>query len=198
MRWGSPGLTPQGFHPSLSSVQCFSDTNQMNTHNLAIVFGPTLFQTDGQDYKAGRVVEDLISHYVMVFSVRPQPVGSGRQNSALGGSDHLSLSLSQVDEEELRKQREEITAIVKMRVAGTASGTQVKGRAWGGGLRPATCTCSPGLQLSPVSPQHAGDFICTVYLEEKKAETEQHVKVRARDLEVKGPGESGWAGCRLR
>nr|XP_040140839.1 arf-GAP with Rho-GAP domain, ANK repeat and PH domain-containing protein 1 isoform X3 [Ictidomys tridecemlineatus] len=107
----------------LYCVQCFSDTNQMNTHNLAIVFGPTLFQTDGQDYKAGRVVEDLISHYVVVFSV---------------------------DEEELRKQREEITAIVKMRVAGTASGTQ-----------------------------HAGDFICTVYLEEKKAETEQHVKIPA-------------------
>eukprot|EP00070_Physeter_catodon_P034991 XP_028341885.1 arf-GAP with Rho-GAP domain, ANK repeat and PH domain-containing protein 1 isoform X3 [Physeter catodon] len=107
----------------LYCVQCFSDTNQMNTHNLAIVFGPTLFQTDGQDYKAGRVVEDLISHYVMVFSV---------------------------DEEELRKQREEITAIVKMRVAGTASGTQ-----------------------------HAGDFICTVYLEEKKEETEQHVKIPA-------------------
>uniref|UniRef100_A0A2K6G8H5 ArfGAP with RhoGAP domain, ankyrin repeat and PH domain 1 n=1 Tax=Propithecus coquereli TaxID=379532 RepID=A0A2K6G8H5_PROCO len=107
----------------LYCVQCFSDTNQMNTHNLAIVFGPTLFQTDGQDYKAGRVVEDLINHYVVVFSV---------------------------DEEELRKQREEITAIVKMRVAGTASGTQ-----------------------------HAGDFICTVYLEEKKAETEQHVKIPA-------------------
>uniref|UniRef100_A0A3Q2I4X6 ArfGAP with RhoGAP domain, ankyrin repeat and PH domain 1 n=1 Tax=Equus caballus TaxID=9796 RepID=A0A3Q2I4X6_HORSE len=107
----------------LYCVQCFSDTNQMNTHNLAIVFGPTLFQTDGQDYKAGRVVEDLISHYVVVFSV---------------------------DEEELRKQREEVTAIVKMRVAGAASGTQ-----------------------------NAGDFICTVYLEEKKAETEQHVKIPA-------------------
>ncbi|XP_021098882.1 arf-GAP with Rho-GAP domain, ANK repeat and PH domain-containing protein 1 isoform X2 [Heterocephalus glaber] len=107
----------------LYCVQCFSDTNQMNTHNLAIVFGPTLFQTDGQDYKAGRVVEDLIGHYVVVFSV---------------------------DEEELRKQREEVTAIVKMRVAGTASGTQ-----------------------------HAGDFICTVYLEEKKAESEQHVKIPA-------------------
>ncbi|XP_055479624.1 arf-GAP with Rho-GAP domain, ANK repeat and PH domain-containing protein 1 isoform X2 [Psammomys obesus] len=107
----------------LYCVQCFSDTNQMNTHNLAIVFGPTLFQTDGQDNKAGKVVEDLISHYVAVF---------------------------RVDEEELRKQREEVTAIVKMRVAGTASGTQ-----------------------------HAGDFICTVYLEEKKVETEQHVKIPA-------------------
>lgn len=107
----------------LYCVQCFSDTNQMNTHNLAIVFGPTLFQTDGQDSKAGHVVEDLIGHYVVVFNV---------------------------DEEELRKQREEVTAIVKMRVAGTASGTQ-----------------------------HAGDFICTVYLEEKKAEAEQHIKIPA-------------------
>lgn len=52
------------------------------------------------------------------------------------GGDHQSLPLapSQVDEEELRKQREEITAIVKMRVAGTASGTQVKSGAWVGGL----------------------------------------------------------------
>ncbi|XP_054998940.1 arf-GAP with Rho-GAP domain, ANK repeat and PH domain-containing protein 1 isoform X3 [Sorex araneus] len=107
----------------LYCVQCFSDMNQMNTHNLAIVFGPTLFQTDGQDSKAGHVVEDLIGHYVVIFSV---------------------------DEEELRKQREEVTAIMKMRVAGTASGTQ-----------------------------HAGDFICTVYLEEKKAEAEQHIKIPA-------------------
>lgn len=74
-----------------------------------------------------------------------------------------------MDEEELRKQREEITAIVKMRVAGTASGTQ-----------------------------HAGDFICTVYLEEKKAEAEQHIKVGARDLEARGLEESGWAWLRLR
>lgn len=54
----------------------------------------------------------------------------------------LCLPPSQVDEEELRKQREEITAIVKMRVAGTASGTQVKDRAGGRGLRIATCMSS--------------------------------------------------------
>lgn len=68
--------------------------------------------------------------------------------SLLHSSDHLSLLLppSQVDEEELRKQREEITAIVKMRVAGTASGTQVKDRTWGGGPRPSTCTHTPGIQ----------------------------------------------------
>lgn len=65
-------------------VQLFSGENQMNTHNLAIVFGPTLFQTDGKDYKAGRVVEDLISHYVKIFNVGSPPShlwhcsGSGR------------------------------------------------------------------------------------------------------------------------
>ncbi|NWV41631.1 ARAP1 protein, partial [Grantiella picta] len=104
----------------LFRVQCFSGENQMNTHNLAIVFGPTLFQLDGKDYKAGRVVEDLISHYVEIFNVNDQ---------------------------EMKKQQDEITAIMKMREA-SSSGTQ-----------------------------QAGDFICTVYLEEKKAETEQHVKV---------------------
>ncbi|NXV67341.1 ARAP1 protein, partial [Molothrus ater] len=106
----------------LFRVQCFSGENQMNTHNLAIVFGPTLFQMDGKDYKAGRVVEDLISHYVEIFNVNDQ---------------------------EMKKQQDEITAIMKMREA-SSSGTQ-----------------------------QAGDFICTVYLEEKKTETEQHVKVSA-------------------
>ncbi|NXQ99213.1 ARAP1 protein, partial [Sagittarius serpentarius] len=96
--------------------------NQMNTHNLAIVFGPTLFQTDGKDYKAGRVVEDLISHYVKIFDVNDQ---------------------------EMKKQQDEIMAIMKMREA-ASSGTQ-----------------------------QAGDFICTVYLEEKKTEAEQHVKIPA-------------------
>uniref|UniRef100_A0A8B9I1H4 ArfGAP with RhoGAP domain, ankyrin repeat and PH domain 1 n=1 Tax=Anser brachyrhynchus TaxID=132585 RepID=A0A8B9I1H4_9AVES len=106
----------------LFRVQRFSGDNQMNTHNLAIVFGPTLFQTDGKDYKAGRVVEDLISHYVKIFNVNDQ---------------------------EMKKQQDEITAIMKMREA-ASSGTQ-----------------------------QAGDFICTVYLEEKKTETEQHVKIPA-------------------
>lgn len=105
---------------------------------------------------------------------------------------------SQVDEEELRKQKEEITAIVKMRVAGTASGTQVKDRAWGRGLGTAACTHCPDLQLSPVPSQHAGDFICTVYLEEKKADTEQHIKVGTGDLEARGPGKADWARHRLR
>lgn len=41
----------------------------MNLHNLAIVFGPTLFQNDGKDFSAGRVVEDLIEHYTVIFEV---------------------------------------------------------------------------------------------------------------------------------
>ncbi|NWU85434.1 ARAP1 protein, partial [Onychorhynchus coronatus] len=106
----------------LFRVQCFSGENQMNTHNLAIVFGPTLFQMDGKDYKAGRVVEDLINHYVEIFNVNDQ---------------------------EMKKQQDEIMAIMKMREAS-----------------------SSGMQ-------QAGDFICTVYLEEKKTETEQHVKIPA-------------------
>uniref|UniRef100_A0A672UYV7 ArfGAP with RhoGAP domain, ankyrin repeat and PH domain 1 n=1 Tax=Strigops habroptila TaxID=2489341 RepID=A0A672UYV7_STRHB len=106
----------------LFRVQRFSGENQMNTHNLAIVFGPTLFQMDGKDYKAGRVVEDLISHYVKIFNVNDQ---------------------------EMKKQQDEIMAIMKMREA-ASSGTQ-----------------------------QAGDFICTVYLEEKKTEAEQHVKIPA-------------------
>ncbi|KAM4045149.1 LOW QUALITY PROTEIN: arf-GAP with Rho-GAP domain, ANK repeat and PH domain-containing protein 1 [Anomaloglossus baeobatrachus] len=53
----------------LYCIQHFSDINQMNVHNLAIVFGPTLFQTDGQNYKPGRVVEDLINFFMPIFSM---------------------------------------------------------------------------------------------------------------------------------
>uniref|UniRef100_A0A8C2A0C1 ArfGAP with RhoGAP domain, ankyrin repeat and PH domain 1 n=1 Tax=Cyprinus carpio TaxID=7962 RepID=A0A8C2A0C1_CYPCA len=90
----------------LYCVQRFADLNQMTLHNLAIVFGPTLFQADGQDYSAGRVIEDLIQHYVTIFDV--------------------CLCL----------------------------------------FRFRKCT-------------HLGDFICTVYLEEKKETAEQHVKIPA-------------------
>lgn len=60
-----------------------------------------------------------------------QEMGGGvcRGVSCLGPLDPISLSLPssarQVDEEEMRKQQEEIQAILKMRIAGTSSGTQV-------------------------------------------------------------------------
>lgn len=50
---------------------------------------------------------------------------------------------------------------------------------WWGGFHSHVESCR--LKHFTVALQQAGDFICTVYLEEKKTETEQHVKV------------SGWA-----
>ncbi|KAJ8410857.1 hypothetical protein AAFF_G00188140 [Aldrovandia affinis] len=108
----------------LYCVQRFADMNQMNLHNLAIVFGPTLFQTDGKDYNAGRVIEELIEHYVAVFNV---------------------------NEQQLKKQLDEITVIIKVRENLNAK----------------------------VPSTGSGDFICTVYLEEKKETAEQHVKIPA-------------------
>ncbi|XP_059502842.1 arf-GAP with Rho-GAP domain, ANK repeat and PH domain-containing protein 1 isoform X2 [Stegostoma tigrinum] len=107
----------------LYCVQRLSDKNQMTVHNLAIVFGPTLFQMDGQDNKAGRVVEDLVNHFIDLFNV---------------------------DELQLKKQLDEIVSIIKLRDA---------------------CLVQPS--------QNAGDFICTVYLEEKKSDCELSLKVPA-------------------
>ncbi|XP_061924184.1 arf-GAP with Rho-GAP domain, ANK repeat and PH domain-containing protein 1 isoform X2 [Entelurus aequoreus] len=109
----------------LYCVQRFSELNQMNLHNLAIVFGPTLFQTDGKDYTAGRAIEDLIQFYTLIF---------------------------QVDEQQLKKQLEEITAIIQVREK---------------------------LNTKFPSTEPGGHFICTVYLEEKKDTAEQHVKIPA-------------------
>uniref|UniRef100_A0A8C7YTJ4 ArfGAP with RhoGAP domain, ankyrin repeat and PH domain 1 n=1 Tax=Oryzias sinensis TaxID=183150 RepID=A0A8C7YTJ4_9TELE len=84
--------TLQALINHLYCVQCFSNLNQMNLHNLAIVFGPTLFQTDGKDYTAGRAIEDLIQHYIIIF---------------------------EVDEQQLKIQLEEINAILEMRKRNT-------------------------------------------------------------------------------
>jgi len=53
---------------------------------------------------------------------------------------------------------------------------------WAGGVHTGWGAFSPRvgscrLTCFPVALQQAGDFICTVYLEEKKTEAEQHVKV---------------------
>uniref|UniRef100_A0A8C9YQI3 ArfGAP with RhoGAP domain, ankyrin repeat and PH domain 1 n=1 Tax=Sander lucioperca TaxID=283035 RepID=A0A8C9YQI3_SANLU len=112
--------TLQALINHLYCVQRFSELNQMNLHNLAIVFGPTLFQTDGKDFSAGRVIEDLIQHYTLIF---------------------------EVDEQQLNKQLEEITVIIKVR------------------------------ETLNTNTEPGGHFICTVYLEEKKETAEQHVKI---------------------
>uniref|UniRef100_A0A3B4YA77 ArfGAP with RhoGAP domain, ankyrin repeat and PH domain 1 n=2 Tax=Seriola lalandi dorsalis TaxID=1841481 RepID=A0A3B4YA77_SERLL len=115
--------TLQALINHLYCVQRFSELNQMNLHNLAIVFGPTLFQTDGKDYTAGRAIEDLIQHYTLIF---------------------------EVDEQQLKKQLEEITVIIQVREK---------------------------LNTKFPSTEPGGHFICTVYLEEKKDTAEQHVKI---------------------
>ncbi|XP_074535339.1 arf-GAP with Rho-GAP domain, ANK repeat and PH domain-containing protein 1 isoform X2 [Halichoeres trimaculatus] len=115
--------TLQALINHLYCVQRFSELNQMNLHNLAIVFGPTLFQTDGKDYTAGRAIEDLIQYYTLIF---------------------------EVDEQQLKKQLEEITVIIKVREK---------------------------LSVKFPSTEPGGHFICTVYLEEKKDTAEQHVKI---------------------
>lgn len=72
----------------LYCIQCHSNKSQMNIHNLAIVFGPTLFQTDGKDYAAGQVIEHLVEEYTTIF---------------------------EVNQEQLRKQLTEIEEIIKLR-----------------------------------------------------------------------------------
>ncbi|XP_047449839.1 arf-GAP with Rho-GAP domain, ANK repeat and PH domain-containing protein 1-like isoform X2 [Mugil cephalus] len=115
--------TLQALINHLYCVQRFSELNQMNLHNLAIVFGPTLFQTDGKDYTAGRAIEDLIEHYTLIF---------------------------EVDEQQLKKQLDEIKVIIQVREK---------------------------LNTKFPSTEPGGHFICTVYLEEKKQTAEQHVKI---------------------
>ncbi|KAM7413168.1 hypothetical protein PAMA_020512 [Pampus argenteus] len=117
--------TLQALINHLYCVQRFCEYNQMNLHNLAIVFGPTLFQTDGKDYNAGRAVEDLIQYYTLIF---------------------------EVDEQQLKKQLDEITVIIKVREK---------------------------LNTKFPSTEPGGHFICTVYLEEKTDTAEQHVKIPA-------------------
>ncbi|KAK2912627.1 arf-GAP with Rho-GAP domain, ANK repeat and PH domain-containing protein 1-like isoform X2 [Channa argus] len=115
--------TLQALINHLYCVQRFSEMNQMNLHNLGIVFGPTLFQTDGKDYTAGRAIEDLIQHYTFIF---------------------------EVDEQQLKKQLKEISAINELR---------------------------KNFNTKFPNTEPGGHFICTVYLEEKKDTTEQHVKI---------------------
>lgn len=41
----------------------------MNFENLAMVFGPTLFKSDGKDNNARCAIVDLIYHYKEIFEV---------------------------------------------------------------------------------------------------------------------------------
>uniref|UniRef100_W5KBD2 ArfGAP with RhoGAP domain, ankyrin repeat and PH domain 1a n=1 Tax=Astyanax mexicanus TaxID=7994 RepID=W5KBD2_ASTMX len=49
-------------------VHHLSEFNQMTMGNLGIVFGPTLFQTDGSDPRTYTVVEEMIQNYCAIFN----------------------------------------------------------------------------------------------------------------------------------
>ncbi|XP_049333228.1 arf-GAP with Rho-GAP domain, ANK repeat and PH domain-containing protein 1 isoform X3 [Astyanax mexicanus] len=53
----------------LYCVHHLSEFNQMTMGNLGIVFGPTLFQTDGSDPRTYTVVEEMIQNYCAIFNV---------------------------------------------------------------------------------------------------------------------------------
>ncbi|XP_075458127.1 arf-GAP with Rho-GAP domain, ANK repeat and PH domain-containing protein 3 isoform X1 [Ascaphus truei] len=53
----------------LYRVQKCADLNQMCTKNLALLFAPSLFQTDGKGEHEVKVMEDLIDNYARVFSI---------------------------------------------------------------------------------------------------------------------------------
>ncbi|KAL8194411.1 UNVERIFIED_CONTAM: hypothetical protein K2H54_016935 [Gekko kuhli] len=53
----------------LYRVQKCADLNQMNTKNLALLFAPSLFQTDGKGEHEVKVMEDLIDNYVHIFNI---------------------------------------------------------------------------------------------------------------------------------
>lgn len=59
-------LDPLIFH---FRVQKCVDLNHMSTKNLALLFAPSLFQTDGKGEHEVKVMEDLIDNYVHIFNV---------------------------------------------------------------------------------------------------------------------------------
>ncbi|NXX91243.1 ARAP2 protein, partial [Centropus bengalensis] len=58
----------------LYRVQKCSEINQMNPHNLAMVFSSCLFQTKGQTSEEVNVIEDLIKNYVQLFDINEEQV----------------------------------------------------------------------------------------------------------------------------
>ncbi|KAG9274367.1 arf-GAP with Rho-GAP domain, ANK repeat and PH domain-containing protein 2 isoform X1 [Astyanax mexicanus] len=58
----------------LYRVQSCSHINQMKAQSLACVFSSCLFQTEGHTTPETRVVEDLISNYIQLFSVNEEQV----------------------------------------------------------------------------------------------------------------------------
>lgn len=60
----------------------------MCTKNLALLFAPSLFQTDGKGEHEVKIVEDLIDNYIFVFDV-----SRDLQNVTSWNSDHNIMSV---------------------------------------------------------------------------------------------------------
>ncbi|XP_072256704.1 arf-GAP with Rho-GAP domain, ANK repeat and PH domain-containing protein 3 isoform X2 [Pyxicephalus adspersus] len=58
----------------LYRVQKCADLNQMCTKNLALLFAPSLFQTEGKGEHEVKIMEDLIDNYPSVFSIDEEQV----------------------------------------------------------------------------------------------------------------------------
>lgn len=58
----------------LYRVQKCAGLNQMCTKNLALLFAPSLFQTDGKGEHEVKIMEDLIDNYASVFSIDEEQV----------------------------------------------------------------------------------------------------------------------------
>ncbi|XP_034959304.2 arf-GAP with Rho-GAP domain, ANK repeat and PH domain-containing protein 3 isoform X1 [Zootoca vivipara] len=58
----------------LYRVQKCADLNQMTTKNLALLFAPSLFQTDGTGEHEVKVMEELIDNYVPIFNIEEDQV----------------------------------------------------------------------------------------------------------------------------
>lgn len=61
---------PDSLSLSLCRVQKCAALNQMCTRNLALLFAPSVFQTDGRGEHEVRVLQELIDGYISVFDVR--------------------------------------------------------------------------------------------------------------------------------
>lgn len=69
-KWVSTRCIPHDPHsPPLCRVQKCAALNQMCTRNLALLFAPSVFQTDGRGEHEVRVLQELIDGYVSVFDV---------------------------------------------------------------------------------------------------------------------------------
>ncbi|XP_074866288.1 arf-GAP with Rho-GAP domain, ANK repeat and PH domain-containing protein 3 isoform X2 [Carettochelys insculpta] len=67
----------------LYRVQKCADFNHMSTKNLALLFAPSLFQTDGKGEHEVKVMEDLIDSYVRIFNIDEEQVSQMELENSL-------------------------------------------------------------------------------------------------------------------